>query len=411
MRAIRVPVTILALTFSPFASAQPIIIADSGDSAWMLVASALALLLAIPSAGLFHGGLTRSRSISSGLMHGIVITSLVSLVWAVAGYSLAFGDGSLWLGGLGNIGLTNLFDIRDGTTIPENLFVLFQLTLAVFTSALVLSAFGDRLRLGWVIGFSCLWGLFVYVPVARWMWGGGWLAERGTLDFAGGIVVHSTAGVAALVIALLLGKRAPTAEPVVADHSVMAMAGAALLWVGSLALNGGSSLAASADAASAILNTHLAASAAALLWLSVERFSTGKSSSIGLVMGAVAGLAAIAPAAGFVGPLGAILLGCLGSFATYFAVRLLKRSLELRGALHVFAVHGIAGIVGSLLFPLFVLPVFGGPGFDEGVTLLAQFGAQAIGVGTAILWTAVMTAIIALMVAMIVPMRANEPSA
>ncbi len=410
MRALRAAMTMLAVTSSPLASAQPMIIADSGDSAWMLTASALVLFMAIPGLGLFYGGLVRSRNLASPLMHGIVTTCLVSLIWAGVGYSLSFGDGSIWLGGLGNLGLTNLVDIRDGTTVSENLFVLFQMTFAVFTSALILSAFAPHLRLGWVVGFTALWSLLVYVPVTRWIWGGGWLAERGTLDFAGGIVVQTTAGVAALVIALLLGERKAVTPGVVEDRSAVSLAGAALLWVGSFGLNGGSSFAAGADAATAILNTHLAASAAALVVLLVEWIKVGQSSSIGLVTGAVAGLATITPAAGFVGPVGAIVLGSVGGLTAFYALLVMEKSFKRREFCHVFAVHGVAGMLGSLLFPLFVLPVFGGPGYDEGVSLVAQFGAQAVGVGATVLWTAVMTAIIALMVAMIIPMRAKTRS-
>ena len=408
MRALRVVGTMFVLAASPAAFAQPVIVADSGDSAWVLTASALVLLMALPGLGLFYGGLVRARNILSVLMHCIVITCIVSLIWAIAGYSLTFGEGSAWLGGLGNLGLANLAEVRDGTTISEGVFALFQMTFAVITPALIVGSFVERVRFGWVVAFTALWSLLVYVPVARWIWGGGWLAELGALDFAGGVVVHTTAGIAALIVALLLGKRKSFAKPVLPHSPALTMVGAGLLWVGWFGFNGGSSLAAGADAAGAIMNTHLAACAAGLVWILVERIKIGKSTSIGLVTGAIAGLATVTPAAGFIGPVGAILLGSIGSLAAFAAVLLIKQSFKIDDSLDVFAVHGVGGIVGSLLFPLFVLSAFGGPGFDEGVTLGRQFAAQGVAVGVTILWTAALTAIIALMVSMIIPMRVDD---
>lgn len=408
MRALRLGTTLLGLILSSAATAQPLVIADSGDSAWVLTASALVLLMALPGLGLFYGGLVRARNILSVLMHCIVITCIVSLIWAIAGYSLTFGEGTAWLGGLGNVGLANLDDIREGTTISEPVFALFQMTFAAITPALVIGAFVERVRFGWVVAFTALWSLLVYVPIARWVWGGGWLSEQGALDFAGGIVVHTTAGVAALVVALLLGKRKTFAKPVLPHSPALTMTGAGLLWVGWFGFNGGSTLAAGSDAAGAIINTHLAASAAALVWILVEKIKIGKPTSVGLVTGAIGGLATITPAAGYVGPMGAILLGGLGSLACFAAVLLVKQWIKIDDSLDVFAVHGVGGMLGSLLFPLFVLGGFGGPGFDEGVTLGSQLAAQAVAVGTTMLWTGVVTAIIALMVSMIIPMRVSE---
>ena len=407
MRIVRLLTLLLGLTASSVAMAQPIVIADSGDSAWVLTASALVLLMALPGLGLFYGGLVRARNILSVLMHCIVMTCIVSLIWAVVGYSLTFGEGTAWLGGLGNLGLANLDSIREGTTISEPVFALFQMTFAAITPALVIGAFVERVRFGWVVAFTALWSLLVYVPIARWMWGGGWLAEQGALDFAGGIVVHTTAGVAALVVALLLGKRKSFAKPVLPHSPALTMTGAGLLWVGWFGFNGGSSLAAGSDTASAILNTHLAASAAALIWILVEKIKIGKPTSVGLVTGAIAGLATITPAAGYIGPMGAILLGSIGSLACFTAVLLVKQSFKIDDSLDVFAVHGVGGMIGSLIFPVFVLGGFGGPGFDEGVSLGSQFAAQAVAVGTTILWTATVTAIIALMVSMVIPMRVD----
>jgi ammonium transporter, Amt family len=408
MRIVRSAWTFAAVATTTVAHAQPIVVADSGDSAWVLTASALVLLMALPGLGLFYGGLVRARNVLSVLMHSFVIVCIVSLVWAIAGYSLVFGEGTDWLGGTGNLGLAGLAEIRDGTTISEPLFALFQMTFAAITPALILGAFVERVRFGWVVGFTALWSLLVYVPIARWMWGGGWLAAQGALDFAGGIVVHTTAGVAALVVAILLGKRKSFAKPVPPHSPALVMVGAGMLWVGWFGFNGGSSLAAGADAANAILNTHLAASAAALVWTFIERIKIGKPTSVGLVTGAIAGLATITPAAGYIGPMGAILLGSVGSLAAFAAIVLVKQSFKVDDSLDVFAVHGIGGMVGSLIFPLFVLPFFGGPGFDDGVTLGGQFAAQGIAIGTTILWTGGVTTIVALMVAMVIPMRVGD---
>jgi ammonium transporter, Amt family len=408
MKTVQALMAMASVGWATAASAQPIVIADSGDSAWVLTASALVLLMTLPGLGLFYGGLVRARNILSVLMHCVVMTCIVSLIWAIVGYSLVFGEGTAWLGGLGNLGLRGLDEIREGTTISESVFVLFQMTFAAITPALIIGAFVERVRFGWLVAFTALWSLLVYVPIARWMWGGGWLFEQGALDFAGGVVVHTTAGIAALVLALLVGKRRSFAKPVPPHGPALTMAGAGLLWVGWFGFNGGSSLAAGEGASDAILNTHLAACAAALVWALIERIKIGKATSIGIVTGAIAGLATITPAAGFIGPMGAILLGSVGSFACFAAVLLVKRSFKIDDSLDVFAVHGVGGILGSLLFPVFVLQGFGGPGFDEGVTLGAQFVSQAVAVGVTVLWTAAITAIVALMISMVIPMRVDE---
>lgn len=391
------------------AAAQPLIVSDSGDTAWILTASALVLLMTIPGLALFYGGLVRARNVLSVLMHCFVITATVSLFWAIIGYSLVFSDGNPWIGGVGNAFLAGLNDLRADTTIPESAFVLFQMTFAIITPALIIGAFVERIRFGWVVAFSVLWSLCVYVPIARWIWGGGWLAELGTLDFAGGIVVHTTAGIAALILAKMLGPRKGFNKTLLPPHSpALTMAGAGLLWVGWYGFNGGSALAASDDAASAILNTHFAACAAALIWIGIERIKIGKATSIGVVTGAVAGLATVTPAAGYIGPMGAIILGAMGGGFCFYAVQFVKQALKIDDSLDVFAVHGVGGILGSLIFPFMILPLFGGAGFEDGNSLVPQLVAQATGVTVTIVWTAVVTLGISFILSYAIPMRVNE---
>jgi ammonium transporter, Amt family len=398
----------LAMSAAP-ALAQPEIVSDSGDTAWILVSSALVLLMTLPGLALFYGGLVRAKNVLSVFMHCFVITCLVSLIWAICGYSLTFTEGNAFIGSTSRVFLSALDDLRVDTTIPESTFALFQMTFAIITPALVIGAFVERIRFAWVVVFSVLWSLLVYVPVAHWVWGGGWLARLGTLDFAGGIVVHTTAGIAALILAMMLGAREGFNKSLLPPHSpTLAMTGAGLLWVGWFGFNGGSALAASDDASAAILNTHLAASAAALAWLVVERIKIGKATSVGIVTGAVAGLATITPAAGFVGPMGAMVIGTLGGLVCFGMVLLIKQRFKIDDSLDVFAVHGVGGMLGSLIFPLFILPALGGPGFEEGASLGASVIAQLVGVGAVIVWTGLITWLIAFAISYVIPMRVDE---
>jgi Amt family ammonium transporter len=391
------------------ALAQPTIAADSGDSSWILTASALVLMMTIPGLALFYGGLVRAKNVLSILMHCFIITCTVSLIWAVFGYSLVFGEGNLWIGGIGNLGLTNLAEIRAGTTLPESVYALFQMTFAIITPALVIGAFVERVRFGWVVAFSILWSILVYIPVARWVWGGGWLAERGTLDFAGGIVVHTTAGIAALVVAIMLGARKGFNKSLLSPHSpTLTMTGAGLLWVGWFGFNGGSALAAGDAAAAAIINTHLAACAAAIMWLIVERAKIGKATSIGIVTGAVAGLATVTPAAGYIGPMGAILLGAAAGLVCFYMVLVIKQKFQIDDSLDVFAVHGVGGMLGSIAFPFLVLTELGGPGYENGKDMLGQLFAQVFAVGVVAIFTGVVTWLIAFMISYAIPMRVDE---
>jgi ammonium transporter, Amt family len=385
---------------------------NSGDTAWVLISSALVLLMTMPGLTLFYGGLVRAKNFLSVLVQVGAVAAIVSVLWIVGGHTLAFGDADGgWIGG-GNLwmllGTENV--LRGDYDVTEQTFALFQMTFAAITPALMVGAWVDRARFGWVIGFAALWSLIVYAPVAHWVWGGGWLAERmGTLDFAGGIVVHTTAGVSALVAAALIGKRQGFPRTLMLPHSPsLTMAGAALLWVGWFGFNGGSALAANDDATGAIINTHLGASVAALVWILIERIKVGKPTSVGFATGAIAGLATVTPAAGYISAGGAIMIGAIGAAACFPMIQIVKQKFQIDDSLDVFAVHGVGGMVGSLLIALFIHPALGGQGYAEGGTMLSQFGSQAVGVFSVALWSAIATALIALLVGLVFPMRVGE---
>ena len=403
---------LLAALLAAPASAQDlgeIVANDTGDTAWILTASALVLLMTLPGLALFYGGLVRSRNFLSVALQTGAVASIVSVLWIVVGYTFAFGDvSSGWVGNGRAWMLIELTNVRLGTTIPESTFVLFQMTFAIIAPALMIGAWVDRARFSWVVVFCALWSLVVYAPVAHWIWGGGWLASSGTLDFAGGLVVHTTAGVSALVVAVMMGARRGFPDKPMLPHAPgLTMVGAALLWVGWFGFNGGSALAATDDASTAIINTHVAASTAALVWLLIERIGFGKTTMVGWATGAIAGLATITPAAAFISPGAAILFGALAAVVCYFAV-LQIRKWGIDDSLDVFAVHGVGGILGSLLLGLFVSSALGGVGYAQGTTPGAQLGAQALGVGVVALWSAVMTAILALGIGIIAPMRVRK---
>ncbi len=384
---------------------------DSGDTGWILTSSALVLLMTLPGLALFYGGLVRAKNFLSVLIQCGAVAAIASILWVLVGYTLAFGSVGAGLLGGGNAMLLNdLGTLRGGTTIPESTFALFQMTFAVITPALMVGAWVERARFTWVLAFCAAWGLLVYAPVAHWLWGGGWLASNfGTLDYAGGLVVHTTAGVSAVVIALLLGKRSGFPQKLMRPHApALTMAGAALLWVGWFGFNGGSALAANDNAASAILNTHIAASTAALGWLAIERIALGKPTSVGWATGAIAGLATITPAAVFVSPGAAILFGALASLVCYGAIQVMKQKWKIDDSLDVFAVHGVGGILGTLLLGVFLSAELGGTGYFGDATMASQVGAQAIGIGVVALWSAVGTVVVALMASVFFPMRVSE---
>ncbi|WP_338245138.1 ammonium transporter [Aurantiacibacter hainanensis] len=383
---------------------------DAGDTAWILTATALVLLMTLPGLGLFYGGLVRAKNFLSVLLQVGAVAGIASVLWIVVGYTLAFGhttggwigDGSRWM-------LIELDNVRAGLTLPESSFVAFQMTFAAITPALMVGAWVDRARFGWVVGFTAIWGLLVYAPVAHWVWGGGWLGELGVLDFAGGIVVHTTAGVSALVVALLLGKRQGFPGSALLPHAPgMTMLGAMLLWVGWFGFNGGSALTATDDASMAIINTHVAAATAALTWAMVEKAAFGKSTTVGFATGAIAGLATVTPAAGFISPGAAILFGILAALVCYYAIQVVKTKLAIDDSLDVFAVHGVGGMLGTLLLGVFLSADLGGTGYAEGVGMVDMVGVQALGIAVVAVFSAIVTALIAIGVSLFIPMRVSE---
>ncbi|RME68823.1 MAG: ammonium transporter [Alphaproteobacteria bacterium] len=372
--------------------------ADSGDSAWLLTATALVLFMTLPGLALFYGGLVRARHLLSVQMHCMAIACLASLIWLVLGYGLAFGDGGVWQGWIGSFGKAFLAGMTGESvagSVPEPLFFMFQMTFAIITPALIVGAYPERMRFGAVLLFSGLWLLVVYVPVTHWVWGGGWLAALGVLDFAGGIVVHTTAGVSALVLAAMLGPRRGFPSELRPPHSPgLTMMGAAMLWVGWFGFNGGSALAANGNAAMAMLVTHIAAATASLTWMAIEWLKFGKPSLIGLVTGTIAGLATITPGSGYVGPLGAVVYGLLAGIVCFYAVQVVKHRLRIDDSLDVFAVHGVGGMLGTLLAAFFAASVLGGVGLADGMTVARQLGVQALGVGVVLVLSALATFVI-----------------
>ena len=382
---------------------------DTGDTAWMLTSTALVLFMTLPGLALFYGGLVQARSVLSVLVHCMAIACGVSLLWFVGAYSLAFdGSGSL-LGGLGRSFLAGL--VRGapypGTHIPESVFFMFQMTFAIITPALIVGAYVERIRFGAVLLFSALWLFVVYAPVAHWVWGGGWLAQLGVMDFAGGIVVHVTAGTSALVVAAMLGSRRGFPTGVHPPHAPwMVMVGASMLWVGWFGFNAGSAVAAGADAGMAMLVTHLSAATAALVWLVIEWRRFGRPSMVGLVTGAIAGLATVTPASGFIGPVGGVLLGLIGGTLCYVAVDIVKHRMRVDDLLDVLAVHGCGGALGTLATAFLALPLFAGVGLKTGVG--AQFAVQLIGVLAVAAWSAAATAVLVKVTQALVGLRVSD---
>ena len=368
---------------------------DAANTAWMLTSSVLVLFMTLPGLALFYAGLVRSKNVLSVLMQCFTIACVVTLAWVVFAYSIAFGDGgasNAWYGGFAKSFMSGVdFKALKGT-IPESVFSMFQLTFAIITPALVLGAYAERVKFSGMLLFSLLWLILVYAPVAHWVWGDGWLQKMGIMDFAGGTVVHLNAGVAALVCALVLGKRRGFPDTPMPPHNLtMTVAGACMLWVGWFGFNAGSALAADGAAGMAMLVTHIGAATASLAWMICEWVRYGKPSVLGIVTGMVAGLGTITPASGFVGPMGALAIGAAAGVACFFATNYMKRALNVDDSLDVFPVHGVGGALGTTLTGVFAASYFGGVGYPEGGTMGGQVLVQLTGVLAAAVWSGVVT--------------------
>jgi Amt family ammonium transporter len=387
---------------------------NGADTAWMMMATALVLFMTLPGLALFYSGLVRGKNSLSILMQCFAITGLASILWFVAGYSLTFGNGGAaqgFIGGLDRVLFAGMGRESLAGAIPETLFAMFQMTFAIITPALVIGGYAERVRFSVVLWFSALWLLLVYVPVAHWVWGGGWLAKLGVMDFAGGIVVHVNAGTAALVCALVVGRRRGFPHVPMPPHSLpLAACGAGMLWVGWFGFNGGSALAANGTATMAVMTTHLGASAGAFAWMVIEWRRYGKPSMLGVITGMVAGLGTITPASGFVGPAGALAIGFIAGIVCFSATQLLKRTLHLDDSLDVSPVHGVGGVVGSLLTGIFAAVSLGGTGFTVQKSMLAQIGVQALGIGVTMLWCGLVTWLLLRILDATLGLRVSEES-
>ncbi len=385
---------------------------DTGNTAWVLTSTALVLMMTIPGLSLFYAGLVRNKNVLSVLMQCFALTCLMSLLWLIVGYSLAFSEGSGFIGGFSKVLFAGVGQDSMQGSIPESAFALFQMTFAIITPALILGGFAERMRFSAVLLFSSAWLLLVYAPVCHWVWGGGWLSQlgtRGVMDFAGGVVVHITAGVAAIVAAVTLGKRRGFPNLPMPPHNMpLTITGAGLLWVGWFGFNGGSALAANGDASMAMLVTHISAAAGAMTWLTAEWVRYGKPSALGAVTGMVAGLGTITPASGYVGPAGALVIGILAGIICFMATNYLKRGLKIDDSLDVFPVHGVGGILGTLLTAVFASSALGIFSGQEDISIGGQLGVQAIGVVATVGYTAVVTWVILKVTNVLVGNRVSE---
>ena len=382
---------------------------DTGDTSWLLTSTALVLFMTIPGLSLFYAGLVRSKNVLSVLMQCFAITCMASLVWLVFGYSLAFGEGNSWIGDFSNFFLKEVTRDALNGTIPESVFVMFQMTFAIITPALVVGGFAERMKFSSMMWFSLLWLVVVYLPVCHWVWGGGWLGEKGVLDFAGGLVVHITAGVGAIVAAMVLGNRKGFPRTAMPPHNLtLSVTGAGMLWVGWFGFNAGSAVAANGDAGMAMLVTHISAATASLAWMFAEWVKYGKPSVLGIVTGMVAGLGTITPASGFVGPIGALIIGASAGIVCFIATNFIKRALKIDDSLDVFPVHGVGGILGTLLVGVFVAEQLGGAGLAEGMTISSQLGVQALAIVAVVVWTVVATFVILQIVKLVIGLRVDE---
>ena len=371
---------------------------NQANTAWILTATALVLFMTIPGLSLFYAGLVRSKNVLSVLMQCFAITCLVSMLWLAGAYSFIFANGGSlqsFIGGASKIFLPDIGVTSMTGDIPESVYFMFQMTFAIITPALIVGAFAERMKFSAMLWFSGLWLCLVYVPICHWIWGGGWLADLGVMDFAGGIVIHINAGIAALVSALVLGKRRGFPTTAMPPHNMtMVVTGAGMLWVGWYGFNAGSALTADGRAGMAMLVTHIGAASGALTWMFIEWKRFGKPSVLGIVTGMVAGLGTITPASGFVGPAGAMIIGVTAGVVCFFATQYVKRTLKIDDSLDVFPVHGIGGITGSLLTGIFAATSLGGIGLAEGVTIGHQVGVQALAIVVTIVWSAIFSFLI-----------------
>ena len=407
MKRILSALVALAAVLCPMlAAAQEI---DSGATAWLLTSTALVLLMTLPGLALFYGGLVRTRNVLSVLMQCFALCCVVSLIWVAFGYSLAFAEGNGFIGGLSKAWMRGVEIDSVSGAIPETVFAMFQLTFAIITPALIIGGFAERTRFAAMLWFSILWLLIVYIPVTHWVWAAdGWLFERGFRDFAGGAVVHVNAGVAALVAALVIGNRTGFPTTAMPPHNLtMTVIGASLLWVGWFGFNAGSALAANGAAGMAMLVTHVGAAAGATAWMSLEWLKFGKPSVLGIVTGMVAGLGTITPASGFVGPMGALIIGLVAGVFCFFATQFIKRKLKIDDSLDVFPVHGVGGFTGLLLTAVFSAAAFDGLGLPDGVTISQQLVTQLIGAAATLVWSGVATLVILKLVNLVTPLRVS----
>ncbi|MGY8813973.1 MAG: ammonium transporter [Gammaproteobacteria bacterium] len=402
-------ICVTALFFLPqLAIAQDSVI-DGANTSWILTSTALVLFMTLPGLALFYGGLVRSKNVLSVLMQCFAIACVMSILWMVGVYGLVFGEGggAHKIIGMGKIFMSGISWDSTSGDLPETVFFMFQMTFAIITPALIIGATVERMKFSAVLCFTTLWLIVVYAPVAHWVWGGGWLSDMGFMDFAGGAVVHINAGIAALVAAIVLGNRKGFPVTAMAPHNLpMVVTGAAMLWVGWFGFNAGSALAADANAGMAMTVTHISAAAGSLAWMSCEWIKHGKPSVLGIVTGMVAGLGTITPASGFVGPIGGLIIGLTSGVVCYFATQFIKRGLKIDDSLDVFPVHGVGGILGTLLTAVFAAESMGGVGMD--VTIGSQFVTQAIGVVATILWCGIWSFILLKIVDAAIGLRVSE---
>lgn len=410
MRDIFVVIGMFMLPTLAFAEDVPKL--NSGDTAWMLTSTALVLFMTIPGLALFYAGMVRSKNVLSVMMQCFAITSLVTILWVLVVYSMAFTDGgsiNKWIGGFGDTFLLGMTINSLHGTIPETVFMTFQMTFAIITPALIVGAFAERMKFSAMLWFMGLWMILVYGPIAHWVWGNGWLSDLGVLDYAGGTVVHTNAGIAGFVAALVLGKRRGYPNKAMTPHNLgYTLIGASMLWVGWFGFNAGSATAADKFAGMAMAVTQIATAAAALTWMFAEWLAHGKPSVLGIASGAVAGLVAITPASGYVGPMGSIAIGIAAGVLCFFASTKLKRALGYDDSLDVFGVHAVGGIAGALLTGVFAAASLGGIGIKEGVGITGQVYIQAIGVATTIVYSGIVSFLLLKVIDSIIGLRVTE---